>query len=218
MESKDTSVVICCAGMGSRLGIGTPKALIDVDGQPIIYRQLDLLQEFDDIRIVVGFQAERVINTVNKYRNDIVYAFNYDYEHTDIAESLKKGLLGVRENVLIMDGGVVICPEDFQKIVHCHGECVCFCVPSSSSPVFTTVENGNVTGFSTQHGNYEWCGIAKVRSSKLVLGKKYIYEMIADSLPITGLEIRAKDIDTPEDYENMLEWLHNGYTEKGVCE
>ena len=218
MDSKDTSVVICCAGMGSRLGIGTTKALIDVDGQPIIYRQLDLLQEFDDIRIVVGFQAERVIDTVNKYRNDIVYAFNYDYEHTDIAESLEKGLLGVRENVLIMDGDVVICPEDFEKIAHWNGECICFCKPSSSEPVYAKVENGNVTGFNTRNGEYEWCGIAKIRGNNLAMGKKYVYEMIADSLPITGLEIRAKDIDTPEDYENMLEWLHNGYTEKGVCE
>ena len=50
------------------------------------------------------------------------------------------------------------------------------------------------------------------------MGKKYVYETIEDSLPIMGLEIRAKDIDTPEDYENMLEWLHNGYSEKGVCE
>lgn len=40
---EKTTVIICCAGMGTRLGIGTTKALIDISGVPLIIRQLELL-------------------------------------------------------------------------------------------------------------------------------------------------------------------------------
>ena len=61
-DKKDITVIICCAGMGTRLGIGTTKALVDIAGEPLIIRELKLLREFDDIRVVVGFDAERVIS------------------------------------------------------------------------------------------------------------------------------------------------------------
>ena len=54
MDTNDVSVVICCAGMGTRLGIGTTKALVNVCGIPLIVRQLELLKDYSDIRIVVG--------------------------------------------------------------------------------------------------------------------------------------------------------------------
>ena len=71
MDLKDITVIICCAGMGTRLGIGTTKALIDINNKPLIYYQLELLKDFEDVRIVVGFQAEEVIKVVNMYRKDV---------------------------------------------------------------------------------------------------------------------------------------------------
>ena len=68
---KNTTVIICCAGMGTRLGIGTTKALIDIEGKPLIIRLLEQLNQYDDIRIVVGFDYERVIKTVQSYRKEI---------------------------------------------------------------------------------------------------------------------------------------------------
>lgn len=69
IDKNDITVIICCAGMGTRLGIGTTKALVDIEGEPLIIHQLRLLDEFDDIRVVVGFDAERVINVVKQFRN-----------------------------------------------------------------------------------------------------------------------------------------------------
>ena len=42
---KNTTVIICCAGMGTRLGIGTTKALIDIEGKPLIIRLLEQLNQ-----------------------------------------------------------------------------------------------------------------------------------------------------------------------------
>ena len=45
MSKENTTVIISCAGMGTRLGIGMPKALVNVDGKPLIIRQLEMLQD-----------------------------------------------------------------------------------------------------------------------------------------------------------------------------
>ena len=53
------TVIISCAGMGNRLGLGTTKALVEVEGKPLIMHHLEKLKDERDIRVVVGYQAER---------------------------------------------------------------------------------------------------------------------------------------------------------------
>ena len=53
MDIDNTTVIICCAGMGTRLGIGTTKALVNICGKPLILHQLELLKDYKDIRIVM---------------------------------------------------------------------------------------------------------------------------------------------------------------------
>ena len=90
MSKENTTVIISCAGMGTRLGIGMPKALVNVDGKPLIIRQLEMLQDCSDVRIIVGFQADKVIETVKSFRKDVMFAFNYDYRTTGTAASFSK--------------------------------------------------------------------------------------------------------------------------------
>ena len=93
------TIVISCAGMGTRLGIGSTKALIDIDGKPLIIRQLELLKDFDDIRIVVGYQMEKVIEVVNSYRKDILFVFNHDYRNTGTGGSFSRAIKHAAELV-----------------------------------------------------------------------------------------------------------------------
>ncbi len=76
--SSVKSVVISCAGVGSRLGLATTKALVDVGGISIIGRQLEMLRDVEDIRVVVGYQAQDVIIEARKYRNDIIFVYNHE--------------------------------------------------------------------------------------------------------------------------------------------
>ena len=62
---NNVSIVISCAGMGTRLGLGCTKALVEIEGKTLIERQLEILKDYDDIRVVVGYQAEQVIDAVN---------------------------------------------------------------------------------------------------------------------------------------------------------
>lgn len=43
-ESRQT-IIISSAGTGTRLKRGIPKALLDIDGKPLIIRQLELLRD-----------------------------------------------------------------------------------------------------------------------------------------------------------------------------
>ena len=209
-RTDNTTVIICCAGMGTRLGIGTTKALVDIDGTPLIIRQLELLKDFDDIRIVVGFQAERLIEIVKAYRKDVMFAFNYQYETTGVADSLKKGLLGARENILSLDGDILINPDDFGTFIATQGDLLGMTPILSAEPVMATVENGVVKHLSKSEGNMQWPGIVKISRDKLTGTSSHVYDVLNEVLPLKAQIVRAREIDTQEDYENALEWFEGG--------
>lgn len=214
MNKKDITVVICCAGMGTRLGIGSTKALVDVCGKPLIIRQLELLKDYDDIRVVVGYQAEKVIRVVKEYRKDIMFAFNYQFETTGVATSLFKGLMGAREYTVAIDGDLLVHPDDFQSFMNCPGECLGGSIPCSDEPIYMEItEDKKVRGFSKVGGSMEWSGIAKIETRRIALAESYVFEMITPLLPISVFELRAKDVDTPEDYEKMIRWVESNYSD-----
>ncbi len=211
MDIDNTTIVICCAGMGTRLGIGTTKALVNICGKPLILHQLELLKDYKDIRIVVGFQAEKVINLVKEYRDDIMFGFNYEYEFNGPAASISKGLKNAKKYVITIDGDLLVNPDDFKKFLEYPDECVAISNISSAEPILMTIENEKVKSFSKTKGNYEWPGLAKLRTDKLKECNDYVFEMIEPLLPLNTLKIRTREIDTPEDFENAVEWVKNGY-------
>ncbi len=210
---ETTTVIICAAGMGTRLGIGTTKALVDIDGIPLIIRQLELLKDYDDIRVVVGFQAEKIIKVVKEYRKDIVFAFNYDYETTGVADSLRKGLFAAREYVISLDGDILVNQDDFFGFLNAEYDCIGITHISSAEPVRAFVENDTVKHLSKTNGNMQWPGIVKVRRDKLSGISSHVYDILNESMPIKAFGVRAREIDTQEDYERAIEWFEKGGVE-----
>ena len=210
IRPHNTTVIICAAGMGTRLGIGTTKALVDIDGIPLILRQLELLKDYDDIRIVVGFQAERIINVVKDYRKDIMFVFNYEYETTGVANSLRRGLLGAREYILSIEGDILINPDDFSALAEYDGECLAVTSITSAEPIKASVDTNVVRRLDRSNGNMQWPGIVKIGIEKLKGNSSHVYDVLNECLPLPVIRIRAREIDTPEDYENALDWFENG--------
>lgn len=208
---KEKTIIISCAGMGTRLGIGSTKALIDINGKPLIIRQLELLKDYKDICVVVGYQADRVIETVSNYRKDIRFAFNHDYKTTGTAASFSKGLLGAKELVVALDGDLLVHPEDLEKFLSRDDECIGGCVPTTDNPVLMTIENNMVTSFSREYGDLEWTGLVQIKKDRLKPNTGHVYQMLEQLLPINLMRIRTKEIDTMNDYENALSWINNGY-------
>ena len=212
---NNVSIVISCAGMGTRLGLGCTKALVEIEGKTLIERQLEILKDYDDIRIVVGYQAEKVIEVVNAIRKDILFVFNHDYRNTGTGASFWLGAQHAREYVVALDGDLLVHPEDLIRAVDYDGPCVGGTTPSTDNPwtMPTEVIDGVecVTGLSKELGDYEWTGLAKLRTADLRPGKRHVFHLIEPLLPIPMIFIRTKEIDTIDDYERAVNWIRNNY-------
>lgn len=213
--NKNVSIVISCAGMGTRLGLGCTKALVEVEHKPLIERQLEILKDYDDIRVVVGYQAENVIKVVNSIRNDVRFVYNHDYLTTGTAASFCLGAEHGREYVVALDGDLLVHPADLVKVIEYKGSCVGGTTPSTDNPwtMPTEIIDGveYVTGFAKDSGKYEWTGLAKIRSDQLQPGTRHVFHLIEPMLPLPMVFIRTKEIDTPDDYKRAVRWVRNDY-------
>ena len=203
------TVIISCAGMGNRLGLGTTKALVEVEGKPLIMHHLEKLKDESDIRVVVGYQAEKVINVVRKYRKDVVFVFNHNYRETGTGASVALASQYANEYILSLDGDLIIHPDDMKKILECDHEFVSGGIPDTDEPwmLQTYKDDGKefVSAFSKNIGNYEWNGITQMKSAKIKNGQGHVFQIIEPYLPIPFLELRTREIDTVNDYERAVE-------------
>lgn len=211
---KEKTIVISCAGMGLRLGAGMPKCLIDVAGKPLIIRQLECLDECDDVRVVVGFQAERVIETVQRYRRDVLFAFNPNYKTTGTAASFS---IGMRQSpplkfTVALDGDLLVHPEDFSAFLLEDRQLVGGCAPGTDNPVLMTLDDKDcVVKFSRDTGSLEWTGLAQIFSNRLEKGTGHVYQLLEPLMPLKVMKIRTREIDTENDYNNAVRWIQNNY-------
>ena len=116
------SVVISCAGIGSRLGLNSTKALINIDGKSLIAWQLELFKDVEDVRIVVGFQASLVIEEVLKYRKDAIFVYNHNYFDTKTGASFYLGARDANTYVMEYDGDLLVNPQDMAMLLN---QCRC---------------------------------------------------------------------------------------------
>lgn len=213
--SFSRTVIISCAGMGNRLGLGTTKALVEVDGKPLIIRHLEYLKNESDIRIVIGYQAEKVIEVVNQYRKDILFVFNHDFKNTGTGASVALASKYANEYVLSLDGDMLIHPDDMKKILTCEHEFVGGNTIESDDPwmLQTFEQDGKemVSAFSHCMGNYEWNGITQMVSNKMIKGIGHVFQIIEPFLPIEFMELRTREIDTINDYERAVQWVKHGF-------
>lgn len=204
--SSIKSVVISCAGIGSRLGLGLTKALVKINGRSLISWQLELFKDVEDVRIVVGFQANDIIEEVLKYRQDVVFIFNHRYFETKTGASFYLGARHANEYILEWDGDLLVHPEDVKKILTIDDEFICYADITSEDAVFVkTDENGNVLQFSREEGDYEWTGPACIKKENLFYCTQNVYNMFEPYLPMKGIKVRAYDIDTYNDYIRVSE-------------
>lgn len=209
------TVIISCAGMGNRLGLGSTKALVEIDGKPLIIRHLEMLKDETDIRVVVGYQAAQVIEVVKKYRKDVTFVFNHHYRETGTGASVALASRYANEYILSLDGDLLIHPQDMKKILSCEHEFVSGGVPGTDDPwmLQTYEEDGKeyVSAFSRNCGNYEWNGVTQMKSAKMQNGKGHVFQLIEAYLPVIFMELHTREIDTINDYERAVAWVKNGF-------
>ena len=200
------SVVISCAGIGSRLGLGLTKALVQINGNSLISWQLKLFKDVEDVRVVIGFQGAEIIEEVRKYRDDVIFCYNHRYFETKTGASYYLGALHANRETLEWDGDLLVHPEDVKKLLNTEGEFLCYGDISSEDVVCVhTNEQGDVIDFSRENGDFEWTGPACMDKKHLTYNNQNVYNMFEPLCPMRGIKVRAYDIDTYNDYLRVQE-------------
>lgn len=202
----EKSVVISCAGIGSRLGLGLTKALVEINGRSLISWQLKLFKGVKDVRIVIGFQGGEIIQEVRKYRNDVIFCYNHRYFETKTGASYYLGARHANHLSLEWDGDLLVHPDDVKHVLSVPGEFICYADKTSDDAVFVqTDENGDVIRFSRESGDFEWTGPACMDKRHLTYCSQNVYNMFEPLCPMRGIKVRAYDIDTYNDYIRVSE-------------
>ena len=202
------SIVLSCAGIGSRLGLGQSKVLIDINGEPLINWHLKMFKDFEDLRIVIGFQANDIIETVLKKRRDIIFVYNHNYFDTKTGTSYYLGARHGNEHAIEWDGDLIVHPDDIAMCLEYEGDYVGCSSSMSDDPVYVKCdENNQVLSFSRENGDYEWTGPASLKKNKVKYTSVNVFNQIEEYLPLPLLKVRAQDIDTYDDYKRAIEIL-----------
>lgn len=211
--------IISAAGLGSRLGLNIPKCLIEIGGKPIIEYQLRLLEKVEDVRIVVGFMEDKVIDVVRRIREDVVFVRNPDYKVTSNAFSVHLGTKDLKEPFIIIDGDLLIEKKSFNAFLdRCDGteSIVGITQSKTEDAVFVTLDESQerITKFHrTPITNFEWTGIAYLKDLPINATDRYVFSEIEPHLPLACHNIVCYEIDTPEDLDlaiNNFDLIING--------
>lgn len=211
---KNKTVIIPCAGMGKRLGRGIPKALVRVCEEEMILRTLKLLDDVEDVRVVVGYRAEEIIEKVLEHRKDVVFVSNPDYMNTGAGASVLLAMGGAKEYVLMIVGDIIIHPDDMKMILEGDGEFACVTDISSDDSILARIREGKIVGFSREEGELEWTGVAQLRAEDFSSTDSHVYKILEPLLPLPALKIRTKEVDTENDFKVACDWVKNGYAER----
>jgi len=213
------TVVLNCAGVGRRLGLGQTKALVNVLGRPLIHWQLDLLKEVSDIRVVVGYNAQNVIEAVLARRRNAIFIFNHSYDSTATGDSLVLAARHIDGDVLSLDGDLLIGPREIAVLYRSEQPVLGITPTLSEQAVFVEIESreGEFTakGFSqVSRSPWEWTGLIRCPASELVRaaiirgrGPHHVFQLVAPLLPIKAVVVDTREIDTPGDYMRAAAWL-----------
>ena len=175
------TLVISSAGTGSRLGLGQTKSLVQFFGKPLIEYQLQYFTSFDDVRVVVGFQSDDLINKVIELRKDVVFVFNRDYFHNKTGASLYLGSRFANEFVIAWDGDLVVHPDDIKKCLEVSFEYVGCSNSVTDDAVYVSLDLlGNVVDFSKDFRELEWSGPASIRRDHINRQDGHVYSIIED--------------------------------------
>jgi len=221
-------IVIAAAGLGSRLGQGKPKALVEVDGRTIIDRLLTgCLADEADIRIVVGYQEQDLIEHVRNIRPDVIFVRNPDYRDGASRRSLLLGTQAIKQPLIILDADLLIDRQSWQAFTaealkrstqgnsQTDRYLVGITPTNSADAVYVRTAGGTpaapatVTGFTRKEPQaFEWANIACLDNSCFGANdKSYVYECLEPYLPLATAVIDLAEIDTPQDMEAAKKWL-----------
>lgn len=197
--------IILAAGEGSRLGPHSsdiPKAFIDLAGRTLYERQKRVLSNHvDGMTIVLGYAYENVIDDVTDART-IVFENWDEYEN---AESLRRGLTDIDDDVLVLNGDVVVTEAAIAALVDSHssvtGRSVVGCIPGyqEGSTAIRCDDQGLVTEYGMITG-HRHAGLGVIDRSHLDAARNYLSTHRNEWYPGLYPTVETEMVPVPEDH------------------
>lgn len=210
--------VIAAAGLGSRLGLGMPKCMIELGKQTILTRLIRTLENHvESIHVVVGYREEIVIDYCARHHRDVVLVRNSDFRITNAAYSFALGARYLSGKILFTDGDMVVSPRDIVEFIKrsCDEEILIgLTEPKSEQAVYASAKELKgeilVENFSRQNSDkFEWANIV-IGPSDLMNGVDgFVFEHLAKKLPLKGHMLRLAEVDTAADLRVAEQFIRN---------
>ena len=201
--------VIAAAGLGSRLGHGLPKCLVEIAGRKLIDRQLELLAEFEDVRIVVGYMEHAVIEAVSRFNRNVIFVRNPSFRTTTTQDSYALGAKGLTGPCLFMDADIVFERQSFKNFMdYARNRDVTIGVTDTKTDdavfALTRVKPASdeleIVSFSReQSAPYEWANIVVTDADTFHQGRGAVFETLQELLPASAKPIISYEVDTEQD-------------------
>lgn len=208
--------VIACAGLGSRLGMGMPKCMIEIDGKTLLSRLIEILEPLvARIHIVVGYREELIIDHCSQYHRNVIVVRNPEYRGTNTAHSIQLGSVGIKNKALYLDGDLIIDPSSLQAFIAEANKLpllIGVTRAKSSEAVFVTTgkreqDKNTIYSFQRQpETQWEWANVFSSAPALLKEGGHFVYECIEPYLPTQVHELNLYEVDTPEDLQQAIIW------------
>lgn len=196
--------VVAAAGLGSRLGLGQPKCLVEIAGRSLLAHLLDRLSGVPDVRIVVGFGEDAVVAAARKLRDDIIFVRNPAFRTTTTLHSYELGARHLNEPCLFMDADILFEPRTFQEFLEaCQSELPLIGITTAKTADCVYAhrdESGRVSRFSrTEVAMFEWANLAWLPPGYFASGTGAVFERLGTDLPMKAREIVCYECDTTSD-------------------
>ena len=202
----DVPVLIAAAGIGSRLGMNLPKALVEVNGRSILERLLtDVLGDERDVRLIVGFRADEVIACARRVRDDVIIVRNPSFRDTSVRHSFWLAARHIQQPCYVIDGDTLVDPKAwraFKQRADGMDTLIGVTPSSTTDAVFTrlTPDGRDITAFTrTEPQSHEWCGVAKLSPRLFDQKHDYVFQCIDAALPAPAHVLEVAEVDTQAD-------------------
>lgn len=209
------NVVIAVAGMGTRLGMGKPKCLLEINGKTLLEYQLSLLEKVENVFLVVGFMEDDVMDCASKIRRDIIFVRNANFQHTKTLGSFYLAAKIIDGFAIFMDGDMIIEPNSFADFLENAVDkdfVIAVSKRISDDPVYCdVVQNKNgltIRNFSYENkSDYEWANVVHMPAAQMADGSSHTFEHLQKFLPVPAKIIDRIEVDTPEDLHSAEKFL-----------
>lgn len=197
--------VILAAGEGSRMGPHTadvPKAFMTLAGRTLYERQRAAIDDHvDGVTAVLGYAAENVREAVADART-VVFEEWAEYEN---AESLRRGIAGLEDDVLVFNGDVIVTEAAVTRLVErferAPTRSVVGCLPGTQTgeTAVRSDDRGVVTDYGMIPG-HRHAGLGLVAEDHLPTARSYLADHRREWYPGLYTVVETEIVRIPTDH------------------